>query len=465
MASRASSRRPALRRDGSSTSTRSMTSRIDSIIDMYIDRPLPPTPGKPSASPLSFISHLSNGSSASLRSTKSEKSKQSNLLKRASRIPEQLRIKGGNLEKLIHGHQHDREDDHDENLVPDRTPRPWRLEDIHPGDRILTPPAWQEPTLHIDKGSTEDSSLLREIARRRSSKRKSKRGLKTASGGYFDQVSPQSPETAAVLLNTDSSYEPSPITPIAPWPEMELFIPMESRISNVMDQPIVPEVVDIAKAEEEVVQHEDRRLSGASSHLSETSSVLSGASSLGDLPTVFQNATNKEYGPRRRPSSKYPTEGIRPDSEYFHDGDGDDNSEDDGIHRSKSIFHKLRSNSLAAAEADLFDEDTPASPNPKVVDPTISPSEQRRRGSLSERLKSVKLRNPPLQVRVGHHPKVQKEPVTPKDDRFKAKKLLGSLPMGKEKRNQKYERGERVAELRKKIRHVLPEKPVDGQRF
>lgn len=148
--------------------------------------------------------------------------------------------------------------------------------DLHPGTRIQTPPASREPIFRewvaprfspnrsrpqlraraLSRGFEErsfgknDSKLtgLKGEFRPRDSSRRRADEYRT----LLHDVSPESPRSNP--FSEDSSFEPSPMTPVAPWSEVDQLSTtnvMSSRINDVLDQPPVPEIdVDLVDDED-----------------------------------------------------------------------------------------------------------------------------------------------------------------------------------------------------------------------
>ena len=153
--------------------------------------------------------------------------------------------------------------------------------DIHPGTRIQTPPASREPIFRewtapkfspnrnrpqlreraLSKGlegkalEKNDLSLASLKKRDMRSRRDSSRRRADEYRALLQDVSPESPRSNP--FSDHSSFEPSPMTPIAPWseviPSSQPTTPsvMSSRISDVLDQPPMPEI-DIDTVDDEM---------------------------------------------------------------------------------------------------------------------------------------------------------------------------------------------------------------------
>lgn len=181
----------------------------------------------------------------------------------ASRIPERLLLRphhGGGAEYQL----------------GDTRPKPHtalsevRLQDIHPGVRVRTPDTSKEPRFgewkapvykppirktqttpivpQVQGGGTgEPDAIPRSLRDQLYSTFEPFQGQKWQPEEYqalLHDISPQSPQSPDTFL-TESSFEPSPITPVRPWSELIQTSQMAPRISDVMEYPaMIPEYLE-----------------------------------------------------------------------------------------------------------------------------------------------------------------------------------------------------------------------------
>ena len=245
-------------------------SPVDSIINMYIEKPLPLTPAKPPRSPLSNMTTFTvppdNGKVD--KGLQVENVDDSFTSPNGAKVLEQLRIRPGkNKGRKPQALQSNSCDEDNRSAEAS-----W---DLHPGTRIQTPPASREPIFRewmaprfspnrskpqfraraLSKGFEERSfgknesklaGLKGELKPRDSSRRRADEYR-----ALLHDVSPESPRSNP--FSEDSSFEPSPMTPVAPWSEVGQISTtsvMSSRINDVLDQPPMPEI-DIDLIEDE----------------------------------------------------------------------------------------------------------------------------------------------------------------------------------------------------------------------
>ena len=490
MSSRSSSR-PSVRRDNSSSSLEGMERplrpgatverppRVESIIDLYARKSLPPTPSrpstpiKPSPSLLSFVSNLT-ASSASTKSAKSDEAFSTRLRKKGaskgtfrSKLPEQLRS-GLDLGKL--------------GMSSSSSPYTRvQLESIHPGTRVQTPPASSEPVFTEWKAPEFKPTRHRpQVMKAESDSQVSPNAFKKEWGEEYSsllEVSPQSPDMEAMSLNTDSTFQPSPLTPpLVNWQKLGSTKPMESRIRDVLDQPAMPEIMETMETTSPGEKPLDRRLSVASG--------------IGDLPQISEQSVQKmTQTPQRRPSSKYPAEGMRPESDFI---------DPDHVHHGfrKSVGTRLRRKSLQQGVTEAYkallhgepffkpahNEQIDCAPGvlqtqshkgkpgkPEAPDSSLAIREHSAHDSTPNRIVSNDQdAKPRAGSPVAHHSfEISKARRTnldlqTKSERSLGKKVLSALSKEKQKRN---EYDERVEEMKKKIKYVLPERPKEGAEF
>ena len=181
----------------------------------------------------------------------------------ASRVPEKL------LLRPYHG-------DGAQHQLDDTRPKPHsalseiRLQDIHPGVRVQTPDTSKEPrfgewkapvykpplrkaqtsstvTQVQREGTTEPDAIPRSLRDELYSTFEPFKGQKWQPEEYqalVHDISPQSPQSPDTTV-TESSFEPSPITPVRPWSELIQTSQMAPRISDVMEYPaMIPEFLE-----------------------------------------------------------------------------------------------------------------------------------------------------------------------------------------------------------------------------
>ena len=198
-----------------------------------------------------------------------------------------------------------------------------RVQDIHPGTRIRTPDVSKEPQftewkapvyqplegkprkissaplgLAIVRGlrvsgsfsSAEDDRIVHEDAQ----------GAKTHAEEYQAMIRnlfPESPESSNGAFGPNSNHAPSSTPSMQPWPKLTTPSPLSPRISDVLDQPLMPEILQIDGEEN-------------------SDCCSSCASEIGELSETPRKSlhVDKEHSIGRRPSSKYSTRGARPES-------------------------------------------------------------------------------------------------------------------------------------------------------
>ncbi|KAL9104495.1 MAG: hypothetical protein Q9163_000588 [Psora crenata] len=305
------------------------STRVESIIDMYMEKPLPSTPGYPPLSP----NHLRSASVVIPQSPVvriGEEVLPSELFRKgplkrssASQVPDKLALRPyqGKDVRLYSEDSLMRESSNLSSLLGRSQSPLMRFTEIHPGTRVRTPDPSAEP--HFTEW---EASVYRapekEIppAPRRPSKPFHDRNWETSEHNASSQLKVgneanhgsrhqaedyrsliyglplQSPGSCSDSVDSDSEYESSQTSPIQglEWPNA-----MSSRISDVLNQPIAPEIMDSNSNGLGV-----RRISGGSSADPE------------NIYRPFQNhrdsITREEHPFRRRPSSKYHKEGVDP---------------------------------------------------------------------------------------------------------------------------------------------------------
>ena len=306
--------------------------RVESIINMYMEKPLPPTPGH-SRLPPSPLGSIDVEISTSPVSPMEDQVFSSKLLRKvslkrssASRVPDRLapRPHMGKDARLRS----------EEFLINKSSPQisfergrpPIRFHEIHPGTRIQTPDPSKEPHFTEWKApvyrpqARKSTTILPTPSRLSGDENQGGpereffdasewqvvergHGSRSQAEEYralLHDISLESPESSANPFKSDSDLEPSPNSPIQALPDIIRSTAMSPRISDVLDQPLVPEILDINSDDEE----EEQKCSSRTSADSEDS-----CNTLHDYRRSF--GALREHPFRRRPSSKYPEQSLR----------------------------------------------------------------------------------------------------------------------------------------------------------
>ena len=343
------------------------------------------------------------------------------------------------------------------------------FEDAHPGNRVQTPA--KEPVLvDNDHYFTEWKAPKNEARKVTPRCPTTPQRVKSFGSDYrklINTPSPLSPFSQTTPINRDSSYEPSPVTPPSLWETPVSTCPMQSRISDVLDQPVIPEAINVDN---------DESSSDAGRRPSTTSE-------LEDLPHGSQHSVQLKHNDqlKRRPSSRYPEDGydMRPGSE-IHADEGEHYSRYSTRRRSRA---KSPSQGVTEALGSLHDWNaTLISPkqesgtstidtlvpqyNGRASIATIAPAEGSvsRLGKLQddpaslytpeEGLKGPKTEERPsyFEIRSPQHPE---SGVSMKGERSNVgKKLLGKI--------RRKEHEERREEIKRRIVHPVIERLTDS---
>ena len=351
MVTRVNNSRPPLRRDQPSSSSlegmerpwpsRPATPRaprVESIIHMYMEKPLPPTPAQLRLPQGSLRSLSADFPPSQLPGVKVDglpsRFIRKYSLKRSStsRVPDRPALRSPfemgrplySEDLLTHRSSSDLSSEGGRPHSPQA-----RFPEIHPGTRVRTPDASKEPQFTEWKApvyrppekrptaAPPRSSKLTESRKLVDSERMSSshkgRGLAGRSHGSRPHAEEYraliygiplgSPESSANSFQSGSDSEPSPTPPIQAQPDIAPPKAMSPRISDVLDQPLIPEILNVESGDEE----NERRPSTPFSSDDENVD--------GKLQSSWRSFRARTENPfRRRPSSKYPKQGAYPDS-------------------------------------------------------------------------------------------------------------------------------------------------------
>ncbi|KAL9125715.1 MAG: hypothetical protein Q9217_005129 [Psora testacea] len=314
------------------------TPRVESIINMYMEKPLPLTPRqlKLPSSPLKLVS---TEAPHPPRTPMKEEALSSKLFRKvslkrssASRVPDTLALRQ-HLDKDVRlrskGISINRSS-LDLSLKGGRPANPQvKFPEIHPGTRVRTPdpskephfcewkaPIYRPPERRIVAVPPKPSKLSEERnwrdRKRNASGEKTWEMIEREHGSrpqaeeyraLLHDISLESPESSANPIKSDSDFEPSPMSPIQTEPDIGQPKAMSPRIIDVLDQPLVPEILDVSSHEAEAEQRPPSQFSEDSEN-SQGTLQYDQKSSRGDKENPF----------RRRPSSKYPRQREHHDS-------------------------------------------------------------------------------------------------------------------------------------------------------
>ena len=387
------------------------------------------------------------------------------------------------------------------------------IQDIHPGMRIRTPDVSKEPKF------TEWKAPVYQPSEKKSNKTSST-SLKLPSFGdlrdsgsfsstdnhrVVDEVHgarahaeeyqalirnlfPESPESRKDASGSGSIYGPHSTSSVQAWPSLSSLSPLSPRISDVLDQPAIPEILQLN--EEEISDC--------------CSSCASELGQLSETPQRFLHA-KKARSFWRRPSSNYSIQGAQPDSAA-------------SAHSERSNRQRQPRRILQHGMADAYEtlhrrlssksKSNPASGLRSSRDPSIVPdldhgkkvpemhtslplsredNKRNRTGSspasiaIMSKVHDSHTESSPMDDYVGSSkPPRANTDLLPKMERSVGRKLASALYNGraqtehrekpaksKSKSKNKSKRGtanERREELKKKIMVVLPER-VEGAKF